>query len=208
MRLTCPKCETDFEVDDTLARNAVNGMHCPSCGAIVREAPITLKRTESGIPPGVDGPRPIRSAPSPEVLRVLREEAARETKARREEAMTAQAALGSDSTRRDGTPKPPEPPELMARANDVSGSGAERREDSVRTGEASGIGRGATKLLPGAIVLTALAALLVYSFVPQIVKLMPQTEPLLIVYVENANELRALIKAMIDNVLRVPESNS
>lgn len=122
--------------------------------------------------------------------------------------MTAQAALGSDSTRRDGTPKPPEPPELMARANDVSGSGAERREDSVRTGEASGIGRGATKLLPGAIVLTALAALLVYSFVPQIVKLMPQTEPLLIVYVENANELRALIKAMIDNVLRVPESNS
>jgi len=205
MRLTCPKCETDFEVDDTLARNAVNGVHCPSCGAIVREAPITLKRAESGIPPGVDGPRPIRSAPSPEVLRVLREEAARETKARREEAMTAQAALGSDSTRRDGTPKPPK---LMARANDVSGSGAERRKDSVRTGEASGIGRGATKLLPGAIVLTALAALLVYSFVPQIVKLMPQTEPLLIVYVENANELRALIKAMIDNVLRVPESNS
>ncbi len=202
MRITCPKCETGFEVDDTLVRNAGNGVHCPSCGAVWREAPITPERIESGIPPGEGGPRPIRPAPRPEVLRVLREEAERETRARREEAMTAQAAHGYDSARRGGGPKP------TARANDGSGSGAEQREDPVRTGEAPKTRCGATTLLSGTIVLTALAALLIYSFAPQIVKLMPETESLLIVYVDNANELRALIKAMIDSVLGVLESSS
>jgi len=139
-------------------------------------------------------------------LRVLREEAERETKARREEAMAAQVVHGSGSARREGGATP------MTRAIDGNASGAERRGSSVRKREAYGTRRGTKTLLSGAIVLTALAAMLVYSFAPQIVKLIPETEPHLIVYVEYANELRTLIKelikAMVDTALRVPESNS
>jgi len=53
------------------------------------------------------------------------------------------------------------------------------------------------------MILTALVAVLVYSFAPRILQSLPQAEPQLIAYVELVNELRPRIKGSIEAVIAI-----
>lgn len=211
MRITCSRCKTVYEADDTIASASGHAVRCTGCGHVWRKAetaPETGRaastRSEGGNPQEkTDSQLPKRSRPSTAVLQVLREEAEREVKARKDDAKAAQAAPDSESVRHAERPETSRQPAASDRV-----STAPRSNASVKNKVGTRTGLGGGTLLSALMILTALASVLVYSFAPQIVQLMPIAEPHLIAYVESANELRAMIKATIGRVLGPPVSGS
>lgn len=204
MRITCSRCKTIYEVDDTIASASGHEVRCTGCGHVWRKAETAAStRNEGGNPQEKTGSQlPRSSRPSPAVLQVLREEAEREVKARKEDAKATQATPASESVRHA------ERPETSRQPADSDRVSTAPRSASVKNKVGSRTGLGGGTLLSVLMILTASASVLVYSFAPQIVQLMPIAEPYLIVYIESANELRAMIKAMIGRVLGTPVSGS
>lgn len=129
MRITCPNCDAQYEVDDRALPAAGRDVQCSNCGhawfqlhpeaearlaadeetfgsgedetVIAPEAPPLGDEDEADTPPAAEGPR-RRAAFDDDVLAVLREEAERESAARRAEegsGLETQPELGLEETR-------------------------------------------------------------------------------------------------------------
>ena len=188
-------------------------MRCSKCGGVWHQKPeasdsaeIANRRTKSEHLQDAASPQPNRPGHSPEVLRVLREEAEREVRFRREEATvtTPAPSSGGKSTEVNS--------EALTQAPDKGGTGTSQRGDSDEGKAHPKTTRSGGILIPGLVILTALTAVLVYSYAPQIAQMIPQAELQLVAYVNGANELRTLIKGLIEAMVNVlsqaPESAS
>ncbi|MGL6210092.1 MAG: zinc-ribbon domain-containing protein [Paracoccaceae bacterium] len=104
MRLVCPNCDAEYEVDASVIPEAGRDVQCSSCGyawfqtsltqdaavaeeAALFDAPLEAPATAEPEPPEAPAPQPRGLDET--VLAVLREEAERETAARRSEAAPA-----------------------------------------------------------------------------------------------------------------------
>jgi len=267
MRLTCSKCEAIYEIDDTVIPGSGREVRCGDCGWTWRQTPVPPERAGTAgsprampdRPPEEDDPqpKPKPTGPGAEVIRVLREEAERETRARRTEAEATAAMVCDPGDALDaGAPEVPARPPRTGKAgparygesngnadlpgtgwnhirpaprppngrnrspNDIIGSGdrtlsahpadpagwnRKSRPDRYRGQIAydSRTGRVKGTWLSVFMILTALVAVLVYSFAPRILQSLPQAEPQLIAYVELVNELRPRIKGSIEAVIAI-----
>ncbi len=198
MQITCPNCAAVYEVDDAVLSNGGRQVRCTNCGQTWQQMPKDAERGETAYRQtgseqlqNVADPQLTRSRPSPEVLEVLREEADRETRARREEAKAASAA----DSRRIETGR-----ETSAHMSDEDDGRTSQRDESdgymapTRT-------RPAGMLISGLMILSALGVVVVYSYAPQIADAIPQARPQLIAFVERANELRALINGLMETLI-------
>ncbi len=203
MRLTCSKCDAMYEVDTSIFSSSGREVRCDNCGHIWYQMPAAPVRTKTmGSSPAIPGqfretadPQSKLTGPSPDVVRVLREEAERETRARKAEAEAAGELVGSGSNRIPGTPEIPVPRPDPCESDPAPQSGSDSATNDFRSSSRVGA------LLSGLVVLTLLGAVLVYSFAPQIIQLLPQLEPQLIAYVESANELRTRIRELVEAVI-------
>lgn len=86
MRLTCPNCKAQYEIDGTAIPETGRDVQCSACGNTWFQYPETMQEPPD-IPPGEDAPaeEPLAAAPRVDqsVLDVLREEAEREMSERR-----------------------------------------------------------------------------------------------------------------------------
>lgn len=73
MRLTCPNCDAQYEIDDALVPAGGRDVECSACGQVWFQGAAAPKPVE---------PSPLSRKLSPSVLSILREEAARELEAR------------------------------------------------------------------------------------------------------------------------------
>ncbi len=106
MRLICPNCDAQYEVDDAVIPEGGRDVQCSSCGhtwfqaAHPADAPDegATPRAAEAIPPEALRRRSLDDA----VLSVLREEAERETRAREAEgsSLETQTDLGLSAPRR------------------------------------------------------------------------------------------------------------
>ncbi|MCY1128681.1 zinc-ribbon domain-containing protein [Frigidibacter sp. RF13] len=119
MRLICPNCNAQYEVDEAAIPEAGRDVQCSSCGhtwfqesaATLREREVAEAAVPPPPPPSPPEPEPepeptglTRRKPDESVLNVLREEAAREAEARRAEGTSLE--MQEDF----GPMTPPEPP--------------------------------------------------------------------------------------------------
>lgn len=80
MRLTCPRCAAQYEIEDTIIPPAGREVECSACGRVWHQAGLA---TQANAAPYDAGARPALSRPLDEsILSILREEAARELQAR------------------------------------------------------------------------------------------------------------------------------
>jgi len=301
MRIICPSCLAEYEVQDTAIPQSGRDVQCSNCGhawfqpgpalapsedpdegngaepeadqteqeAVAPREPgrggaALAAREEPGShepaedpdddedddPPATDlPPRRIDEA----VLRVLREEAERESRARRAEAgvIETQQDLGLEHTppRRPerpkrqiigdpavATPRPPKrerssgrdrrpEPELPGETREeaahpvatpasgrsrlpdiedvsptLSGSSGAEGPDEYDVGEVRQRGRFRTGFL--GVLMVAALALLLYALTPQIVALVPATEPVLSAYSETMDRARLWVSEAVDAALR------
>ncbi|ARC89256.1 zinc-ribbon domain-containing protein [Rhodovulum sp. MB263] len=134
MRLTCPKCGAQYEVDEAVIPDEGRDVQCSNCnhiwfqdpagaapqdplaGFAVPRAPVPPETASDGagaVPPTGQGTdAPPRRGLDEDVLNILREEAEREQRAREEEAtaetFSEQADLGLVSPPRSGRGSAPE----------------------------------------------------------------------------------------------------
>ncbi len=126
MRLICPNCDAQYEVDDAVIPEGGRDVQCSSCGhtwfqaAHPADAPDegATPRAAEAIPPEALRRRSLDDA----VLSVLREEAERETRAREAEgsSLETQTDLGLSAPRAEPLSVPPVAPEPQA-ASDGEG---------------------------------------------------------------------------------------
>ncbi|MEZ5888493.1 MAG: zinc-ribbon domain-containing protein [Paracoccaceae bacterium] len=129
MRLICPNCNAQYEVDEAAIPAAGRDVQCSSCGHTwFQDSAATLREREAAeaaaapppSPPPEPAPEPepaglTRRKPDESVLNVLREEAAREAEARRAEGTSLE--MQEDF----GPMAPPEPPPPAQPATEEEG---------------------------------------------------------------------------------------
>ncbi len=112
MRLSCPTCGATYEVEDRLIPAIGRDVQCSACGQVwfhrpATPAPVLEAAAPAEAPEGAQRPR---RKPDPEVLRILREEAAREAAARRAEGASLESQTDFDfappARRRMPAPEP------------------------------------------------------------------------------------------------------
>lgn len=131
MRLICPNCDAQYEVDDAVIPEEGRDVQCSNCGHTWFQHPLetaapaeaaapapdetpTAAEAESEVAEPTEPEHPARRELDPSVLGILREEAEREQQARREDAAAEtfadQPDLGLDSAI-DQAIRPAEPAE-------------------------------------------------------------------------------------------------
>lgn len=193
MRLSCPSCRILYDVPGGVIPETGRIVECPSCGRVWLQKPVATADVEAASPAPADtadgvsdetGATPIdepdeggevRDLPprlehSPEVLRILREEAERETRLRQQD-VTQEPALPDRGVPAEARVPPAE-------------SAAAPTTETARA-DRTGFTRGFLTAL-------AIAALAVLAYVnaPRIAERVPQAEPALTIYVEKVNAVR------------------
>lgn len=148
MRLICPNCGAQYEVADDVIPASGRDVQCSNCGHTWMQMRDGAKRDAdlaiATAPPSQDAPGraaeeeapPPRRELDPEVTDILREEAARETAARRAEteAIESQSDLGLDlPPERVDAPEPAEAPEPVAAAEEAELAPAPQPEPPQET---------------------------------------------------------------------------
>ena len=107
MRLICPNCGAQYEVDEAVIPDAGRDVQCSNCGHTWFQPPAHLDKEtaeeldiEVPAPEAPADPAPTRKELDPDVANVLREEAALEAEARKAEAegLETQPDLGIDES--------------------------------------------------------------------------------------------------------------
>ncbi|MCV2876186.1 zinc-ribbon domain-containing protein [Rhodobacteraceae bacterium XHP0102] len=94
MRLTCPNCGARYEIDDALIPSEGRDVQCSNCSTNWFQSGPVVATPRAETPPPVEQPNspdtsaPPRRALDPSLRALLREEAEREERLRREEAET------------------------------------------------------------------------------------------------------------------------
>lgn len=145
MRLICPNCGAQYAIDARVLPESGRDVQCSACRhtwfqkpgeAPTRAAPPATepKAGTAGAPPTEPAAETVRRPVDPEVLAILREEAAREQAARRAE-RTKQAPLAAPPAAETPTPPPVDAPPATP-LPDVAAAEAE----PPRSGFARGFG--------------------------------------------------------------------
>ncbi len=107
MRLICPNCDAEYEVELALLPEAGRDVQCSNCNTVwfqkpaLEEALPEPKKIATAAPTGGDGQRP---ATDPDALNILHEEVARESQARQNDnrsGLETQGELGLDTAMPD-----------------------------------------------------------------------------------------------------------
>lgn len=223
MRLICPNCGAQYEIDASLIPASGRDVQCSDCGHTWLETPgASLAREAEPEPAAEARPEPIpdptpRPTPAPpgepderiadgdaqsgltdDVARILREEADHERQQRRREAeqIESQPDLGlhvAAPARREQLPD----------IEEINSS--LRNEDETPATEKTPKRSGGFWTGFLFIVLIALLALLVYLFTPQISDMVPQAQPMLDAYVIWVDEMRLRLFEIVERV-KAPKS--
>jgi len=249
MRLICPNCDAQYEVDDSVIPNEGRDVQCSSCGqtwfqksAAQLEAdgetpddikptetslqaepeaasepepetkpksePETAEQTEAEQTPDTEQPTPRPTDDS--VLGILREEAALEVEARKQDVeggLETQPDLGlgqsgdtdekptdsatdsdKSTARRDLLPDIDEINSTLRAETENEDSDAEDEKPRQRSGFRLGF---------SLVLILATALLLAYIYAPQIVQKYPASESFMTSYVEKVNDLRIWLDQMM-----------
>lgn len=212
MQLTCPACGARYEIDDGLVPPEGRSVQCSVCEHVWREAPgrpPTAARSESSPKPESEGragptptpgpapgePQPQRPPLADEVRAILREEADREARVRRERGLVdirpdpESASPGAGPRRAPAGPGAlPDPDEINQTLRAASQRAAELNRGAVTRPARSGFLAG---LVVG-LCIVGIAALL-YVTAPRIAESVPQSEPALRAYVAAVDDMRAFL---------------
>jgi predicted Zn finger-like uncharacterized protein len=249
MRLTCPNCDAQYEVDDSAIPPTGRDVQCSNCGhawfqihpetveaeasefsvhgaaptadpAPGDAAPDDRAPTAAAAPP-VDDDAPIGRSPrriDDNVLAVLREEAARESEARRREAVVleTQADLGlapvSEGIPAGPVERPPRQRDLLPDIEEINSTlrpGAEARGDGMGEAEEvaaqrrNGFRTGFLLVVAAALVLVAL-----YLAAPQIGRLVPALAGPMAAYVAAVDGFRLWIDGAVQGAVGTVRSLS
>lgn len=244
MRLICPNCDAEYEVDTSVIPEAGRDVQCSNCGHAWFQLPpdvtaaaeaeedlfAPLPEDEEEMPPA---PAPEAAAPraiDDSVLSVLREEAERESTARRSEtpqpietqtefglAPPADPAIDAAARRiaaMKGIEVPPpviEPARPQARRDllpEIDEINSTLRATSEpRGGEAAAVaqtlGRNGRRGFRTGFVLTILAAAVataVYAMAPKLAQQFPAAQPALTTYVEQVDAGRLWLDRTLRNL--------
>jgi len=254
MRLICPNCDTQYEVDDNVIPDEGRDVQCSSCGktwfqksAAQMEAdgetPAADPEPETTAEDTTEAPQtapaqaeePAGELEAPEgtgesVLDILRQEAALETAARKQDAENiskpaADAGLDLSQSLDDELPKAAqtadEHPPVSQPDNGSTATKAEHLPDidkinstlradpgTIDTTDEDDTpepkGKRGFRLGFSMILILATAGLLAYIYAPEIVQKYPESEPYMALYVEQVNNLRdwldQIMKLAIDKM--------
>ncbi|WP_457645797.1 zinc-ribbon domain-containing protein [Profundibacter sp.] len=263
MRLICPNCDAQYEVDDSVIPSEGRDVQCSSCGLTwfqksaaqlaeeenTADAPKpeaeteeTPQKPEDAKPESTDESEAAEQSgeaaesrtetseeePAPRktdesVLGILREEAAREAAARAKDAKGTQdpepkAGLDLSKTSSDtptdvsiasAKPHPDsQPAESGASAhrdrlpdideiNSTLRAATDSLDETAEDDEAQPSGRRGFRLGFSLVLILATLGLLAYIFAPDIVQRFPESEPYMVSYVEQVNNLRDWLDQMM-----------
>lgn len=135
MRLTCPNCNAQYEIDGTAIPETGRDVQCSACGTTWYQYPETLQTPPDDIPveeeASTGAPPPPASRIDQSVLDVLREEAERELSVRRRNdhagGLETQGDLGLVTRPRAATSTPRTDTDEMSPGNEKEGPGPSRR---------------------------------------------------------------------------------
>ncbi|MDA8747881.1 zinc-ribbon domain-containing protein, partial [Litoreibacter sp.] len=101
MRLVCPNCDAEYEVDASLVPPEGRDVQCSNCNISWFQKPDQDEEAKDPQPAAqAVGLTPPRPATDPKALEIIHEEVARETRARQSEgsALETQTDLGLDTS--------------------------------------------------------------------------------------------------------------
>ena len=249
MRLICPNCDAQYEVDDSVIPNEGRDVQCSSCGQTWfqksaaqleadGETPEDTKPAETSPkvePESPSGPEPETKPesepeaaqdteaeqtpdseqPTPRptdesVLDILREEAALEVEARKQDVeggLETQPDLGlsqasdadtkltdSDSDDDKSTARR----DLLPDIDEINSTlRAETENEASNADDEKPQGRSGFRLGFSVVLILATALLLIYIYAPQIIQKYPASESFMTGYVEKVNDLRSWLDQMM-----------
>ncbi len=135
MRLICPNCDAEYEVDGSLLPPEGRDVQCSNCNNTWFQRPdVDEEALDLTPPPAASGLTPQRPVTDPDALGIIHEEVARETQARKTEAggIETQPDLGLADA---DTPRRQPDPSADAQAvpsDDVALAPAPRRTESAK----------------------------------------------------------------------------
>ncbi len=134
MRLICPNCDAEYEVDGTLLPTEGRDVQCSNCNTTWFQKPEgTDEPLDLSQPAAVAGLTPQRPQTDPDALDIIHEEVARETAARASEAggLESQPDLGLDEAETAAI-KEALNDDLIDDTDDVALAPAPRRGESAK----------------------------------------------------------------------------
>ncbi len=249
MRLICPNCDAQYEVDDSVIPNEGRDVQCSSCGQTWFQKSAAQLEADGETPDDVEPPKtPSKpeseavSKPEPEtkpdskpeadegtkaeqtpdteqptprptdesVLGILREEAALEVEARKQDAdggLETQPDLGlSQSSDADEKPTDSDPDgdkstarrDLLPDIDEINSTLRAETDNETNDTEDEKPGRRSGFRLGFSLVLIlSTALLLAYIYAPQIIQKYPASESFMTSYVEKVNGLRIWLDQMM-----------
>lgn len=242
MRLLCPNCDAEYEVDASVIPDNGRDVQCSNCGHAWFQLPPEAEAEMAAEEALYDAPAPVaaalqttviedlpRRSLDESVLAVLREEAERETEARRAEAqgIEIQIEMGLQATndtggalarriaRLKGEPAVPAVPikpqtrrEMLPEIEEINSS--LRASSEKRGGEAAVAG--ATMAAPARkgsgfrngfvlIVLVAVVLVAVYAMAPKIAAQIPGAAGALQAYIAGIDSLRVMLHEAIQGAI-------
>jgi predicted Zn finger-like uncharacterized protein len=173
LQLICPKCEAVVDVEDDGAPDRRRPVRCSSCNeSWFTGAKTDLYALSFAKPSEID----------PEVVRILKEEAAREISARQKETAAAEEIETAASTEVETEPKGTSSPKASATSS----------EDYAPVNKRQWI------------ILAAFCIICVfigfYTFAPEIVKVVPSSAKWVFSYVFWVNDMRELLLVVMDHL--------
>ncbi len=262
MRLICPNCDAQYEVDDSVIPSEGRDVQCSSCGhtwfqksaaqlaaeeekavdtpkpeAETEDTPQKADDVESEADEAAEKPAdvaetgkdntdeepPVPHKTDESVLGILREEAAREAAARAKDAKGTQdtepkAGLDLSKTSSDtpadvsiasAKPHPDSQPVESGTSahldrlpdideiNSTLRAATDSLDETAEEDEAQPSGRRGFRLGFSLVLILATLGLLAYMFAPDIVQRFPESEPYMVSYVEQVNNLRDWLDQMM-----------
>ncbi|HSF63981.1 MAG TPA: zinc-ribbon domain-containing protein [Paracoccaceae bacterium] len=240
MRLTCPNCDAQYEVDDSAIPDTGRDVQCSNCGHAWFQLPPDVEaalEAEEAVfdasprpaPPEAaedDAPPPpvaaVAPAPSPRraldenLMAILREEAERETAARRAErarGIEVQPDLGLDqaASMPPMTPLPEAAPSRPASRRELLPDIEEinstlRASDPPETGaiaEAAAEARARSGFRTGfvLVLLVAVLGVAVYAMAPRIAHNLPASAPAMQAYVATIDGARLRLDGAVQGLI-------
>ena len=206
MRLICPNCDAQYEVDDNVIPKDGRDVQCSSCEQTWFQE--SAAQQEEALAAAPTPHKPDKSA-----MDVLREEAERETKARIDEAQTqteAQPEPDPDQADDELTPLAATIRKHMAHSKEVGtdkgtahydlpdieelNSTLRAKSDDIEAEKAEAVespqqSRRGFRIGFGLVLTIAMLMLLAYANAPMIIEILPQSESYMIDFVRFMNDL-------------------
>ena len=227
MRLICPNCGAQYEIDDTAIPPGGRDVQCSDCRFSwfhTRRAPLVLRsdatESEDSSQPQSEGPhpQPPRRRPDAQVLAVLREEAEREQAARKDEAGPGdvRAMVSRDTAAPDrGRPHPIADVSLPTRGTGTAGLSASAKGVQPTAPGPSAVPPHVPDMPPapprelgwlGMVCAVAAfgVATLLYAQPDSVVQAVPSLEGPVTAYVEGIDAGRIWLDATADSILAGP----